>query len=163
MRATPGTRLLKQRKIPFEAREYDMKIKGAGAAAEALSWPLAAMVKTLVVFLDEKGSKGRFVLCCMPGDQELSLKKLARQAGAKGGRMSTQDEAEKQTGYLVGGIGPFGVRKAMDVWFHESIAGLEGMGINGGRRGLILFLEPGAAIRELKAQVADLATDTGGS
>jgi Cys-tRNA(Pro)/Cys-tRNA(Cys) deacylase len=163
MGATAGTRVLKRGRIAFEERSYDLKVKGAEYAAEALDWPLPAMVKTLVVFLGDKGAAGRFVLCCMPGDQELSLKKLARHAKAKSARMSTPEEAEKQTGYLVGGIGPFGVRKPMETWFHDSIPELERMGINGGRRGLIVFLDPKDAQNLLKAQVADLATDqTGG-
>jgi Cys-tRNA(Pro)/Cys-tRNA(Cys) deacylase len=159
MRMTPGVRFLKQRKIAFEAREYALKVKGAEYAAEALDWPLAAMVKTLVVCLESKGGPGDFVLCCMPGDRELSLKKLARAAGTRGARMSTTEEAEKLTGYLVGGISPFGARKPTPIWIHDSIPTLERIGINGGRRGFIVFLSPEAVLKMPAARVAELATE----
>ena len=153
MSTTNGLRFLKQQKIPYEAREYDHKVKGAEYAAEALGWPVEAMAKTLVAAL----SDGSFVQCLLPGGVELSLKKLARLAGAKSARMATPEEAEKLTGYLVGGISPFGVRKPVPVWIHESLLGFEAIGVNGGRRGLIVFLGPVAVRDALKAHVADLA------
>ncbi|MBN2054784.1 Cys-tRNA(Pro) deacylase, partial [bacterium] len=73
MSVTAAMRFLQQKKVPFEVREYDHRIKGAEYAAEALQWPLPAMVKTLVLALSGNG----YVLCCMPGDRELSLKNLA--------------------------------------------------------------------------------------
>ena len=152
MSVTAAMRLLRKAKVPFDVRKYDPKEKGAEYAAEALDWPLESMVKTLVVAL----SDGSFVLCCMPGDTELSLKNLARAAGAKGARMTEPKEAEKLTGYFVGGISPFGVRKRMAVWMHQTIPEFETIGINGGRRGTILFLDPKRAVAALKARVADL-------
>lgn len=154
MSVTNGQRFLKQRGVPHEAREYDHKVKGAEFAAEALSWPVGAMAKTLVAALAD----GSFCQCLLPGDLELSLKKLARLAGTKGARMATPEEAEKLTGYLVGGISPFGVRKAVPVWVHESLLAYERIGVNGGRRGLIVFLAPQALSTVLAARVADLAT-----
>lgn len=154
MSKTAAQRFLEEHKVPFESREYDHKVKGAEFAAESLGWPLEAMVKTLVVALDGGG----FCLALMPGHRELSLRSLARAAGAKGARMATQAEAEKQTGYLVGGISPFGVRKAMPVWMHDEIATHPKIGINGGRRGLIVFLDPAPAREALGAQLAALAS-----
>ena len=153
MSTTNALRFLKQRKIPHEAREYDHKVKGAEYAAQALEWPVEAMAKTLVAALAD----GSFCQCLLPGHLELSLKKLARVAGVKSARMATQEEAERLTGYLVGGISPFGVRKPVPVWVHESLAGFETIGVNGGRRGLIVFLEPGALQEALGARGADLA------
>lgn len=153
MSTTSAQRFLRQKKVPFEAREYDFKIKGAEYAAEALDWPEEAMIKTLVVAL----SDGSHALCLLPAGAELSLKNLAREAGVKGARMTTPEEAEKLTGYHVGGISPFGTRKALPVWLHAPLLGFERVAINGGHRGLIVFLDP-AAIRDvLGARVADLA------
>jgi len=149
MSKTPAMRWLDQRKIEYEVREYDHKVKGAEFAAESLDWPLEAMIKTLVVAL----SDGSFVLCLMPGDRELSLKKLARAAGVKGARMATRDEAEKQTGYLAGGISPFGTRKRLETWIDEPLGGFERIAINGGGRGIIIFLDPAV----LAATPADLS------
>ncbi|TAL17708.1 aminoacyl-tRNA deacylase [bacterium] len=151
MSVTQAMRFLDAKKIPYEIREYDFRVKGAEYAAEALGWPPESMIKTLVAGLDK-----RFVLSLMPAGRELSLKKLARVAGGKNARMSTVEEAEKQTGYLVGGISPFGVRKAMEVWMEESLTGFEKAGINGGRRGCIIFLSPKDIRESLGAKTADL-------
>jgi Cys-tRNA(Pro)/Cys-tRNA(Cys) deacylase len=151
---TNALRVLKQHGVRYEAREYDHKVKGAEFAAEALGWPVAAMIKTLVVAL----SDGSFCLCLMPGDQELSLKNLAREAGAKAARMASPEEAEKLTGYKVGGISPFGTRKPTPAWLEEGLLQYETVGINGGRRGLIVFLDPRDACTLLGARVAHLAT-----
>jgi len=138
MSKTPAMRHLDKLDIAYESREYDHRVKGAEFAAEALGWPVKAMIKTLVVRL----SNGDFVFCLMPGDKVLSLKKLARAAGVKEARMAKPVEAERQTGYLTGGISPFGARKALPVWLDESILESERIGINGGKRGNILFLDP---------------------
>ncbi|MEO8505543.1 MAG: aminoacyl-tRNA deacylase [Acidobacteriota bacterium] len=153
MSTTNAERVLQQKKVTYEAREYPHREKGAEFAAQALDWPLEAMAKTLVVALAD----GTFVLCVMPGTVELSVKKLAREAGAKSARMSTQEEAERLTGYLVGGISPLGTRRAMPVWMHQSLLEHATIGVNGGRRGLIVFLAPEALRVAAAARVADLA------
>lgn len=153
MSVTQAMRTLSAAKIAHEMREYDYRIKGAEAAAEAIGWPLHSTVKTLVVSLSEGG----FVLCLMPGDLELSLKKLARVTGVKNARMATQEEAERLTGYLVGGISPFGTKKRLQVWMHSTITDFEKISINGGRRGLMAILSPADACRVLGAKTADLS------
>lgn len=154
MSVTQAMRFLSQKKILHEVREYEHKVKGAEFAAETLNWPLSAMIKTLVVALGD----GKFVLCLMPGDLELSLKKLARAAGVKVARMATVEEAERLTGYLVGGISPFGVKKQMKAWAHMTIPDLPRIGINAGRRGAMAFLDPKDALAALGATVEDLST-----
>lgn len=153
MSVTQGERFLKNKKIPYEAREYDFKVKGGEYAAEATGWPVESMIKTLVVCL----GPGAFVLCLMPSHLELSLKKLSRLTGAKAARMAAPEEAEKLTGYLVGGISPFGTKKTLPVWMHESLVAFPTVGINGGRRGFIIFLESAAVRDSLGAKVGDLA------
>lgn len=153
MKITAGLRFLKEHQIAHEAREYDCRVKGAEYAAQALGWPVQQMAKTLVVKLGPK----EYCQVLMPGDRELSLKNLARAAGAKTAAMTTPEEAEKLTGYLVGGIGPFGVKKSMPVWLDQSLLGFERIGVNGGRRGLIVFLSPTDCVTALGARTADLA------
>jgi len=68
------------------------------------------------------------------------------------------EEAEKLTGYLVGGISPFGVRKRVPVWVHRPLMAFDTIGVNGGRRGLIVFLNPGTLRDALDARVEDLAS-----
>lgn len=153
MSTTSAQRFLQQRGIPYEPREYEHRKKGAEYAAEALSWPPEAMVKTLVVAL----GGDTFALCLMPGTAELSLKALAREAGVKSAHMATPEEAERLTGYRVGGISPFGTRRRLPVWMDASLPDLERVGVNGGRRGLIVFLSPPAMREVLGARVADLS------
>lgn len=153
MATTSALRFLKQKKIAHEAGEYDHKVKGAEYAAEALGWPVESMAKTLVVALADS----TFCQCVLPGDLELSLKKLARLAGVKSARMATVEEAERLTGYLVGGISPFGVRRPLPVWVHDSLMAFDRVGVNGGRRGLIVFLDPQDLKAAVGATVADLA------
>jgi len=153
MSTTNALRVLKQRKIPHEAREYDHKVKGAEYAAEALGWPVESMAKTLVVALAD----GSHCLCVLPGNTELSLKNLARLAGVKSARMTAPEEAEKLTGYLVGGISPFGTRKAMPVWVHAPLRAFDTIGVNCGRRGLIVFLSPADLVQALGAREEDLS------
>lgn len=154
MSVTQAMRFLKQQKITHEIREYDYKIKGAAYAAEALGWPVESMVKTLVVALADKS----YALCLMPGDAELSLKKLARAAGVKSARMATEEEAQKLTGYLVGGLSPFGTKKRLPAWMHETIPTFETIGINGGRRGCMAFVGSADTREALNAKIADLAS-----
>jgi len=154
MSTTQALRALQQKKIAHEVREYEHREKGAEFAAEALAWPLEAMAKTLVVALAD----GSHALCVLPGTVELSLKSLARLAKTKTARMATQEEAERLTGYLVGGISPFGTRRPMPVWVHEALLAHQRIGVNGGRRGLIVFLAPQTMVDGLGARVADLAS-----
>jgi len=154
MSTTQAMRYLDQRHIEYEAREYDHREKGAEFAAEALDWPPEAMIKTLVTVLSDRS----VVLVLMPGDQELSLKNLARAAGVKQAAMAPESIAQRLTGYQVGGISPFGTRHNLPVWMHRDLLDHERVGINGGRRGLILFLDPGSVRDALDAQMADLAS-----
>ncbi len=154
MSTTQALRVLQQKGIAHEAREYEHREKGAEFAAQALSWPLEAMAKTLVAALGD----GSHVLCVLPGTVELSLKSLARLTRTKTARMATQEEAERLTGYLVGGISPFGTRRPLPVWVHDGLLAHPRIGVNGGRRGLIVFLAPQALVDGLGAQVADLAS-----
>jgi len=156
MSTTQAMRYLDQRKILYQAREYEHQEKGAEYAAEALGWPLDAMIKTLVtVFIDRT-----VALVLMPGDRELSLKTLARSAGVKQAAMAPAPLAERFTGYQVGGISPFGTRTNLPVWMDTSLLDHETVGINGGRRGLILFLKPAAVRDALDARMADLSQQT---
>ncbi len=152
MSVTLAQRFLEERKIPYEGREYDFRVKGAEYASEALGWPPEAMIKTLVAVLDKD-----LTLALMPADREMSLKNLARHAGAKAARMATVEEAQKATGYLVGGISPFGTKKTMPVWMEESLLSFDTVGINGGRRGFIIFLKASAVQSSLAARTAHLS------
>lgn len=147
-----GERFLIERGIPFESLEYDFRQKGSEYAAKALGVPLDAMLKSLVVRL----SDSRFAFVVMPGSKDVSLKELARSAGVKEAQVASERDAQRLTGYLVGGISPFGARTQLPVYVDEEILKHGEIYINGGRRGLILKLMTKDLIGTLDPTVTDL-------
>lgn len=147
-----GERFLIERGIPFESLEYDFRQKGSEYAAKALDVPLDAMLKSLVVRLTDS----RFAFVVMPGSKDVSLKELARSAGVKEAQVASERDAQRLTGYLVGGISPFGARIQLPVYVDEGILKHGEIYINGGRRGLILKLRTKDLIGTLDPTVTDL-------
>jgi len=147
-----GERFLIERGIPFESLEYDFRQKGSEYAAKALGVPLDAMLKSLVVRL----SDSRFAFVVMPGSKDVSLKELARSASVKEAQVASERDAQRLTGYLVGGISPFGARVQLPVYVDEGILKHGEIYINGGRRGLILKLRTKDLIGTLDPTVTDL-------
>ena len=147
-----GERFLIERGIPFESLEYDFRQKGSEYAAKALGVPLDAMLKSLVVRL----SDSCFAFVVMPGSKDVSLKELARSAGVKEAQVASERDAQRLTGYLVGGISPFGARIQLPVYVDEGILKHGEIYINGGRRGLILKLRTKDLIGTLDPTVTDL-------
>jgi Cys-tRNA(Pro)/Cys-tRNA(Cys) deacylase len=145
-------RFLRQRRVPFDVHTYEHLEKGAEFAALALGLPLERFAKTLVV-----EAAGDPVFALMPGDKELSLKKLARAAGAKQAQLADPRDAERLTGYLVGGISPFGARRALPAFLEESLLEHERIAVNAGQRGVIVELASADVARLLDATAVDLA------
>ena len=138
--------------IPFESLEYDFRQKGSEYAAEALGVPLDAMLKSLIVRLSDH----RFVFVLMPGSKDVSLKELARSTGVKEAQIASERDAQRITGYLVGGISPFGARIQLPVYVDDGILEHGEIYINGGRRGLILKLRTRDLFATLDPTVANL-------
>jgi Cys-tRNA(Pro)/Cys-tRNA(Cys) deacylase len=151
--ATRGTRELERAGVPFTVHTYRHDVKGAEFAAQALGIPLDRFAKTLVV-----DAGGEPVLCLVRGDRELSLKKLATARGVKHAALASERDAERLTGYLVGGISPFGTRRRLPVLVDDTLLAHASVALNGGQRGVIVELETDAVVAHLGAQVADLAS-----
>ena len=152
---TRALAVLKQHRITHEAVKYEHQEKGAEFAAQAVGFPLARTIKTLVVALDNRSH----VLALMPGDRQLSLKKIAAAGGAKKAVMADTKTAERLTGYLVGGISPFGTRQRLSVFMDSGLQAYPAVMINGGQRGLLIKMAPGDIARVLKAKIADIAQE----
>jgi Cys-tRNA(Pro) deacylase len=149
---TAAIRSLRQAKIDFGVRQYPYEDHGGALhAAECLGLPPHQVVKTLV--MQRKG--GDPLLMLMHGDQEVSTRALARQIGARKVKPCEQPLAEKLTGYQVGGISPFGTRSSMPVYAQASIFELSSICINGGRRGMLVELDPAELRRVLGAETVD--------
>lgn len=146
-----GERFLIERGISFESLEYDFREKGSEHAAEALGVGLDGMLKSLVVRLSDR----RFVFVLMPGSKDVSLKELARFIGVKEAQMASERDAQRLTGYLVGGISPFGAKTHLPVYVERGVLDHGEIYINGGRRGLILKLRTRDLINTLNATVIE--------
>ena len=151
--STRAITYLKQKGIPFEALSYDHQEKGAEFAARATGFPLEQTVKTLVVELESK----KYCLVLMPGNQQLNLKYLAKIFAVKRTAMVDTTTAERLTGYLVGGISPFGTKKRLPVVMEKSIQDYEQVLINAGQRGVMLKMAPKDIVNGLDCRVAAIA------
>ena len=153
-KATPATTLLERAGIAFKLHEYDYDpdAKQIGMqAAEALGVDPGRLLKTLMA-----KAGGAMVCVLVPSDAEVSLKKLAAAAGAKDAAMLPPAEAERITGYHVGGISPFGQKKRVRVFVDEAALAHASIVVNGGRRGLQIELAPADLVRVLAATAAAL-------
>jgi Cys-tRNA(Pro)/Cys-tRNA(Cys) deacylase len=134
--------------VEFDLHPYD---SGDGApsygmeAAAALGLDPAHVFKTLVARVD-----GRLAMAVVPVSGSLDLKALAAALGGKRAEMAQPADAERATGYVVGGISPLGGRSRLDVVVDESVLALPTVYVSAGRRGLQVSLAP-----------ADLLTATG--
>ena len=149
--STRAIKFLQQKAASFEIVKYKHDRKGAVFAAQSVGFPLERTVKTLVVMLGQK----QFVLALVPGDRQLNLKEMAKACKVKRAEMADTAVAERLTGYQVGGISPFGTRTTMPVYAQASIFELDRICINGGRRDMLVELDPAELVRILGASAVD--------
>lgn len=153
-RSTRATQFLTQARVTHEVRSYDYDPGGERVglqAAEALGEDPCRVLKTLMIEID-----GRPACAVIPSDRELSMKKAAAAMGAKTAQMMKPADAERITGYHVGGISPFGQKKRVPVAIERAAMAEALVYINGGQRGLQVRLAPGDAAKALGAVVAEL-------
>lgn len=152
--STPAVHALKAAKVDFTPRPYTYEDHGGtGTAARELGVDEHAVIKTLVM-QDEKGQP---FLVLMHGDKEVSAKALAREMGVKSVSPCDPAIAQKHTGYMVGGISPFGTKKKLPVLAEVSIMDLQCIYINAGRRGLLAELDPKELKRVLEPKLVKAA------
>ncbi|MBD2749785.1 Cys-tRNA(Pro) deacylase [Microvirga sp. BT688] len=151
-KTTRATLALQQAGVSFTVHsyDYDPNAERIGLqAAEALSADPSSVLKTLMVLVDNKPA-----CVILPSDQEVNLKKLASALGGKAAQMMKPADAERMTGYHVGGISPFGQKKRVATVLEQSAFEHRQVFINGGQRGLQVKLDPRAAAEVLGAKVA---------
>ena len=110
------------------------------------------MYKTLVL----KGDKNGHLVCCIPVDEELDLKKVAKAAGEKKVEMIHVKDMLGLTGYIRGGCSPIGMKKHFPTYIHETCRQFPYIYISAGVRGLQIKLAPGDLIRESRAEICRL-------
>ena len=151
---TPACKVLKSSAIEFSIHEYehDVHAKSFGLeAAQKLNLDVREVFKTLLV-TDSKN----FYVAVLPVAHQLSLKKIAAAVGAKKLQMAEPKDAERLTGYLVGGISPIGQKKRLKTVIDQSAEILNKIYISGGKRGLDIGIKPQDLIWVLSAQFADV-------
>jgi len=147
---THAAQILERLGIPYEVREFREQELSADEAAEKLHIPLARVFKTLVV----RGDRTGVILACIPGTMTLSLKTLARVSGNRKVEMVEKDEIHRLTGYLRGGVSPFGGKKNYPVYLDQSALEQPFLSVSAGMRGMQLFVNPQDFSRATEAKVA---------
>ena len=144
-RTTRATQALEKLGVKFTVRTYayDPDAESIGLqAAEALGVEPRRVLKTLMAEVD-----GKPVCVVVPSDSEVSMKKLAAAFSGKAAKMMRPADAERLTGYHVGGISPFGQKKRVPVAIEAAALGHSSVFINGGQRGLQVELDPNDAVK----------------
>lgn len=140
---TPAVRLAKKQKITIDTIEYqhDANCSNFGEeAAKATGQAPNQVFKTLLVALDNNSAPVAVAL--VPVDSQLNLKALAKQLKLKKLQMASTTQAEKSTGYLVGGISPLAQKKALKTLIDTSAQTFEHIFVSGGKRGLQIAIAP---------------------
>jgi Cys-tRNA(Pro)/Cys-tRNA(Cys) deacylase len=153
-KATRATRALEEAGVAFtvHAYDYDPDADKIGIqAAEALGESPARVLKTLMALVD-----GKPVCVIVPSDREVSMKKLAAAFDGKSARMMKPADAQRATGFKVGGISSFGQARSARAAIEEQAMAHERVFINGGQRGLQVRLSPRDAAALLHAVVASV-------
>ena len=149
-------RLLDQAKIPYELVPYEVDENDLAAAhvAESLGEDINQVFKTLVLC-----SGSQHIVCVVPGNCEVDLKKAARAANVKKVEMLPMKELRPLTGYIRGGCSPIGMKKPFPTFFHSTALNFEVIFVSAGVRGLQLRISPQQLINYVNASVADICKE----
>lgn len=135
--------------IPYEVDENDL---AAWHVAEQLGENIEQVFKTLVL----RGDKTGLLVCVVPGDAEVDLKKAARASGNKSVEMIHLKELLPATGYIRGGCSPIGMKRPFPTYIHSSCLGFGFIYISAGVRGLQIKIAPDDLVRFTGAAVTEL-------
>ena len=152
---TQAIRFLRSHNVAFEPRLYEYEERGGTAhSAECLGVDEHHVIKTIVCENEKK--QGMIVL--MHGDKHISSRQLARDLGMKHIDAADPKQANKWTGYLVGGTSPFGTKTVLPVYVEASILALDTIYINGGKRGFLVVMQA-ADLQVLQPVAVNVAVD----
>lgn len=154
-KATPATLALDRAGVAYTLATYDYDPGGERVglqAAEALGAPPSEVLKTLMVKAD-----GKPACVILASDREVSMKRLAAALDAKSAEMMKPADAERLTGYRVGGVSPFGQKRSVPTVIDADAAALPAAFVNAGQRGLQARLAPADLVRALGAVVAAIS------
>jgi Cys-tRNA(Pro)/Cys-tRNA(Cys) deacylase len=154
-KSTRATKFLEQSGVEFTVQNYDYDPdadKIGLQAAEALGETPQRVLKTLMAVVD-----GKPVVVIVPSHREVSMKKLAHAFDGKSAEMMKPADAERLSGYKVGGISPFGQTRRLKSAIEAEALAEPYVFLNGGQRGLQVRLNPRDLAKLLDAVIAPLA------
>lgn len=154
---TNVARLLDKAAIAYELVPYTVDENNLAAQhiADELGEDINRVFKTLVL----SGDRVRNLVCVIPGNREVDLKKAAKAAGDKKVEMIPMKDLLPLTGYIRGGCSPIGMKKPFPTFFHSTALDYPEIYVSAGQRGLQLKIDPRKLIEFVGAQVADIATE----
>jgi Cys-tRNA(Pro)/Cys-tRNA(Cys) deacylase len=152
MSDTNAVKWLRTQGVKFDVLDYELTEIGADHAAAAVARPLEMVCKTLIV----KATGNAYWTAIVPGDQRFDPRRMAAAIGVRHADLADAAEAEKVTGYRVGGICPFAMRRKLPVVIEELLLALDTIIVNGGRRGVLIEMETEELVQLLNAQPADI-------
>ncbi|ROR53068.1 Cys-tRNA(Pro)/Cys-tRNA(Cys) deacylase [Luteococcus japonicus] len=155
---TPATKALDRAKVPHTLLPYEhdpANVHFGDEAVLALGQDPHQVFKTLVVACT--GGPSPLVVAVVPVAQQLDLKALASEAGAKRAALADHAVAERTTGYVVGGISPLGQRKSLPTFIDASAQAFATMMVSAGKRGLQVELSPADLARVTRASFVAIA------
>lgn len=152
MADTNAVKWLRDQSVAFDVLEYTFTEIGADRAAEAVGKPLEMVCKTLII----RAGGNAFHVAIVPGDQRFDTRRMASAIGERSVELAATEDAEKVTGYRVGGISPFALRRRLPVVIEETLLALDRIIVNGGRRGCLIELATEDLLRLLDAKPAPI-------
>jgi Cys-tRNA(Pro)/Cys-tRNA(Cys) deacylase len=153
---TPAINQAKKNKILHTVHEYshDESSESYGLeAAEKMGVPVERVFKTLVVALDSK----ELAVGVIPVSSMLSMKLIAKAAGAKKAAMADKSDVERSTGYVLGGVSPLGQKKRLKTIIDLSAKNYSTIYVSAGRRGLEIELNADDLVKLTNGALAEIS------
>ena len=154
---TPAIQALKKLAVPHAVHRYEVSGEEEVTYGEAVAAAIGADPQTVFKTLIAQLSTAELVVAIVPVTSTLDLRALASAAGAKSAEMAKPALAERSSGYVTGGISPFGQRRELPTFVDELVEILDTVWVSGGRRGLEIGIAPADLIRQLGADVRAIA------
>lgn len=151
---TNAMRMLDKAKVEYRTKEYEVDENDLSGshAADLMGVDHGSVFKTLVL----KGEKAGYLVCCIPVDAELDLKKTARAAGDKKVEMIPMKDLFAVTGYIRGGCSPIGMKKQFPTFVEESAVLYDEIAISAGLRGQQILISPQTLLPLVRGKFASL-------
>lgn len=152
---TPAIQIAKKSKIKYTIHEYEHDTANTSYGEEAalkLNLSFEQVFKTLLVELSSK----KLAVAVLPVSNQLSLKNIASSLKEKKAIMANKDDAQRSTGYLLGGISPLGQKKKLQTVIDKSALNFETIFVSAGKRGMDVELNPNDLAKLINAKFEDI-------